>query len=131
MTYIASRISFIVLFIAAGLVWLLVTAFGTTPLCADNYSCIDTLGFLLDPSVMLAPLLIPVIFTFVLNESVFVTLRRFLIWAVPISLGVLLLIPEYTGSDFLPAPGRGEFSVAFSVILLVTSLGIIVWKARR
>ena len=75
------------------------------------------------PAVFLLSLL-----TYFLRDEIFQTLLFFAkIW-VPLSVFLTLLTPETTGSSFVPYYGRPHVALAMSVLFLVISLGLMIWK---
>lgn len=90
-------------------------------ICKDVFAYVAPLTFMF-PSVFFLSL-----FTYKLNDEIFLAWIRFTKWWIPLSIIATILTPETTGSSFVPFIGRGHVALAMSVVYLVTSLAIIIW----
>ena len=105
---------------------------GNVHLCTSNgvvnYDC---LSFLSQTEIVLLPILplaILSVITYFLREEIFKTWFFFAkIW-VPLSIFLTLITPETTGSSFIPFYGRPHLALSMSVLFLVISLILIIWK---
>lgn len=109
----------------------IIAGFGTMTLCLSNQNCSSLFGFMYPILFALSPLLPLILLTYVTNDSVFQSLKRFLRWWIPISLIILLLTPETTGSAFVSFIGRGQMAIILASLFTVISLILIAYKSWK
>ena len=98
-------------------------------LCSsDSYSeCALTLEGLAETLLPVFPVMIFSLVTYLLRMDVYTTWFKFVRWAIPLSLVLILIAPQYD-SDWMFPMDKGTVAFAASAIFSVVSLVIILLK---
>ena len=114
----------------AGIIIFLVSAFATNlGLCpAYSYSsCTSFLNGIAEAFLPIFPLFLFSLITYWMREEIYVAWFRFARWAIPLSMLLILIAPEYSHDRMYPIE-KGSIALLCSVLFAIISSIIIVTK---